>query len=206
MSTIKEFYFPAVTGSSTPVEVANHVRDIEKGLADYVHKKASELKISKTEHELLFVPCEKTGDTAIAKSNIGLADGRQVSRIGYACAQRYQSTNVELLVSLAVADATVKAISSVESLPSPCGTVHDVPVFQAQKSMEVSIPVPAPEQKEYKHRHDKKISKGQFDCLTKMALDKQLNPHEVAVQLKSKSVKELSSADAHDVIQWLYAN
>ena len=206
MSNIKEFYFPAVAGSFTPVEVANHVRDIEKGLADYVHKMASELKISKTEHELLFVPCEKTGDTAIAKSNIGLADGRQVSRIGYASAQRYQSTNVELLVSLAVADATVKAISSVESLPSPCGGVFDLPVSPVQENVQISIPVAAPEQKEFKHRHDKRISDKQKEYLTNMAKCKQFNPQEIAVRLKGKSVKELSSADANDVIQWIKNN
>ena len=104
---------------------------------------------------------------------------------------------------MAVADSTVKAISLVENLPGPCRTVHDVPASPAQGSADVTVS--AQGKKEYRHRYDKKLSKNQFDCLNKMALDKGLNPHEITMKLKDKPVRELSSADAHDVIQWIYA-
>jgi hypothetical protein len=194
----------SVVGVSTPAEVATHVRDIESRAANYVSKKSQELKIVKFKQSLQSPPSAATGDVAFAHTDICLEDGREVSCAGYASAAHYQTNSPELLCSLAVADSTVKAISLVENLPGPCRTVHDVPASPVQGGADVSVP--APGKKEYRHRHDKKISKSQFDCLTKMALDKDLNPHTIATNLKDKPVRELSSADAHDVIQWLYAH
>ncbi len=203
MSDSKILLPTSVVGVSTPAEVATHVRDIESRAADYVCKKSQELKIKKFKQALQSPPSAATGSFAVAHTDICLEDGREVSCAGYASAAHYQTDSPELLCSLAVADSTVKAISLIENLPGPCRTVHDVPASPAQGSAAVSAS--AQEKKEYKHRHDKKISKSQFDCLTKMALDKGLNPHSIATNLKDKPVRELSSADAHDVIQWIYA-
>ena len=193
MSDSKILLPTSVVGVSTPAEVATHVRDIESRAADYVCKKSQELKIKKFKQALQSPPSAATGSFAVAHTDICLEDGREVSCAGYASAAHYQTDSPELLCSLAVADSTVKAISLIENLPGPCRAVHDVSVSAQGK-------------KEYRHRHDKKISKSQFDCLTKMALDKGLNPHSIATNLKDKPVRELSSADAHEVIQWLYAH
>lgn len=204
MSDSKILLPAAVVGISAPAEVAPHIRDIANRSADYVIKKSQELKIVKLKQTLQSPPSAATGSVAFAHTDIRLEDGREVSCAGYASAAHYQTNSPELLCSLAVADSTVKAIALVENLPGQCGTVHDVPASPSQGSADA--PVSAPGKKEYRHRHDKKISKNQFDCLTKMALDKQLNPHTIATNLKDKPVRELSSADAHDVIQWLYAH
>ncbi len=194
----------SVVGASEPAEIARHVRDINSRMADYVCKKGQELKIVKFKPALQSPPSEATGSVAIAHTDICLEDGREVSCPGYASAAHYHTDSPELLCSLAVADSTVKAISLVENLPGPCRTVNNVPASPSQGSVEVLVS--PPRGKEYKHRHDKKLSKEQFDCLNKMALSKDYNPHELAMKLKGKPVPDLSSADAHDVIQWLYAH
>ena len=194
----------SVVGVCSPAEVATHVRDIENRAADYVSKKSQDLKFVKFKQSLQSPPSAATGGVAFAHTDICLEDGREVSCAGYASAAHYQTDSPELLCSLAVADSTVKALSLIENLSDSCRTVHDVPASSSQGSADVSVS--AQGKKEYRHRHDKKISKSQFDCLTKMALDKGLNPHSIATNLKEKPVRELSSADAHDVIQWLYAH
>lgn len=193
-----------VVSASTPAEIATHLRDIESRMAEYVCKKSQELKIMKFKQAVQSPPNDATGSVAIAHTDVCLEDGREVSCPGYASAAHYQINSPEMLCSLAVADSTVKAIALAENLPGPSRIVQGVPDSQPQGP--VVVPVSAPEKKEYKHRHDKKLSKEQFDCLNKMALNKGFNPHEIAIKLKEKSVRELSSADAHDVIQWLYAN
>lgn len=193
----------SVVAASTPAEIATHVRDIESRMADYVCKKSQELKIMKFKQAIQSSPSEATGSVAIAHTDVCLEDGREVSCPGYASAAHYQTESPELLCSLAVADSTVKAMSMVENLPGSCLAVHNGSASPSQGSVEVLVSTPR--SKEYRHRYDKKLSKNQFDCLNKMALDKGLNPHEIAMELKEKPVRELSSADAHDVIQWLYS-
>ena len=204
MSDSKNLLPMSVVDVSTPAEVAAHVRDLESRMADYICKKSQELKIMKFKQAVQSPPNQATGSVAIAHTDVCLEDGREVSCPGYASAAHYQTNSPEMLCSLAVADSTMSAISMVENLPGPSLAVHDVPVSPPQGSAGISPA--APGKKEFRHRHDKKISKSQFECLTKMALDKGWNPQSIATDLKNKSVQELSSADAHDVIQWLYAN
>lgn len=204
MSDSKNLLPMSVVDVSTPAEVAAHVRDLESRMADYVCKKSQELKIMKFKQAVQSPPNQATGSVAIAHTDVCLEDGREVSCPGYASAAHCQTNSPEMLCSLALADSTVKAISMVENLPGSYLPVHNGPASSSPGNVEVSVSVPG--KKEYRHRYDKKLSKNQFDCLNKMALDKGLNPHEIAKKLKDKSVRELSSAEAHDVIQWLYAN
>jgi alpha-D-ribose 1-methylphosphonate 5-triphosphate synthase subunit PhnG len=197
-------FAPAVVESSTPAEIADHVREVEHNLSEYVQDKAKELRIVQIRQEVSHLPSASTGDTACAHARVRLQDGRESDGMGYASAARYKTENVELLATVAMADATVKAIRGVECLAAPAQEVIDVPLQQVSKAAPApSAPASSAQKKEYKHRFDKKLSAGQLKLLNDMALERGLNPYELAQRHKGKGSNSLSSAEAHELIRGL---
>lgn len=133
MSDSEKIFVPAVVSSSNPAEIANYAREIDGGLAAYIHQKCHDLNIVDVNQTLEAILHETTGNTVIAKSEIILMDGRHVSSLGFASTQQFQTNNIELLSSLAAADSIVKVISSVESFPDPGLNVPEVPVRRSTK-------------------------------------------------------------------------
>ena len=96
------------------------VKDLEEELEWYVRMKAEQLNILSIDQDLVSFFCKDENYVAIAKSSITLMDGRKYSRFGYANTDKIPTTDPELLVTMALGDATFNAISSVEDLPMPC--------------------------------------------------------------------------------------
>ena len=206
MSIAYDMLVPVVGEPDTPVEIVSQIRTVEANVVEHVQTMAKELKITQISCELSHLPSEATGNTAFAHARVHLQDGRRADGVGSASADRFKTKNPSLLATMAMAHAKVKAISEVQMLSVPEQTVIDVPVNHAPKAASVAAsPVP-PQKKEYKHRHDKKLSAGQLNCLTKMSLERGLSPQAVAMQHVGKGSHELSSAEAHDLIRAIAEN
>lgn len=95
------------------------VKDLEEELEWYVRMKAEQLNILSIDQDLVSILCKDEKYVAIAKSSVTLMDGRKYSRFGYAGADKIPTSDPELLVTMALGDATFNAISSVEDLPMP---------------------------------------------------------------------------------------
>lgn len=207
MSIAHDMLVPVVGEPDTPVEIVDQIRTIEANVTEHVQTMAKELKITQISCELSHLPCEATGNTAFAHARVHLQDGRQADGVGSASADRFKTKNPTLLATMALTHAKVKAISEVQMLAVPEQTVIDVPVQQVSKGAPVpSAPASSAQKKEYKHRHDKKLSSGQLNCLTKMSLERGLSPQAVAMQHVGKGSHELSSAEAHDLIRAIAEN
>ena len=108
----------SLSGMRAPIE--DIVRDLEEELEWYVRMKAEQLNILSIDQDLVSILCKDEKYVAIAKSSVTLMDGRKYSRFGYAGADKIPTSDPELLVTMALGDATFSAISSVEDLPTPC--------------------------------------------------------------------------------------
>lgn len=206
MSIAHDMLVPTLGEPDTPVEIVAQIRTIEANVQSHLQTQAKELKITQIRCELLHLPSEATGNTAFAHARVCLQDGRQADGVGSASADRFKTKNSSLLATMAMANAKVKAISEVQMLSVPEQTVIDVPVQHDPAAASApDLPVPS-RKKEYKHRHDKKLSKGQMQCLVNMSLERNMNPQSLARQYVGKDAKELSSAEAHDLIRALAEN
>lgn len=106
--------------SGMEAHIEDIVMDLEEELKWYVRMKAEQLNILSIDQDLVSILCKDEKYVAIAKSSVTLMDGRKYSRFGYAGAGKIPTSDPELLVTMALGDATFNAISSVEDLPTPC--------------------------------------------------------------------------------------
>jgi hypothetical protein len=105
--------------SGMGAHIEDIVRDLEEELEWYVRMKAEQLNILSIDQDLVSILYKDEKYVAIAKSSVTLMDGRKYSRFGYAGADKIPTSDPELLVTMALGDATFSAISSVEDLPMP---------------------------------------------------------------------------------------
>jgi len=207
MSTAYDMLVPTLGEPDTPAEIVTQIRTIEANVQSHLQTQAKELKITQIRCELSHLPSEATGNTAFAHARVCLQDGRQADGVGSASADRFKTKNLTLLATMAMGQAKVKAIAEVQMLPAPEQTVIDVPVNHAPKAAPASsAPAVSAQKKEYRHRRDKKLSKGQLDLLNNAAIERGFNPQLLAKKHAGKDSRELSSAEAHELISALMEN
>jgi|JTFP01.1.fsa_nt_gb hypothetical protein len=177
--------------TKTTALIEDVVMDTEEELEWYVRMKAEELNIVSIDQDLVSIFCNDENYVAIAKSSVTLMDGRKYSRFGYANADTIQTDNPEILATLALAEATFNAISSVEDLPVPCEVGKYTPVSRVSPIGQVEHD--HVQMEEYRRRHAEEISIDQPDSRNRMTLDQDPTIHEVMTRRENKAMRLIST-------------
>lgn len=187
--------------SIVPVSPVDPVREADEMVTKMLARKAQELNIRRINQEMLLTPSERNGLSAITKANIVLDDGREVSKIHCICGAKRGIQDFERLVLESAAYATIKAIELVEQLPASPKVVAAAPVTSGYAP---ALPAgPSQGQKVYRHREDKKMSEIQKKKILEITTQRNLDLTQLCPELCSKHFSQLSSADAHKIIDTL---
>lgn len=186
--------FVALFGSSD-------ISQIEEKIDAIMAIKLGELRAKKFNQSLLSPPTGSNGSTAISRSSISLADGREASAISAVSGQVRGIDNNEDIVALSKIRASFDAIRLVEKLPilSKDQQVIDV----VPENGELRIGFSQKKKKEFNHRFDKILSDKQLTTLQEMSVQRGKNINSLCMSMFNKDLKKLSSAEAHELIQHL---
>lgn len=167
-------------------------------LTEFILRKAQELKIRKFGQGLPVVPSERNGYTVVSSATVVLDDQREFTKFNCICGQKRGIQDVEMLVYESLARSTAQAIGLVEHLPAAPKVVETAPVASGY------FPTGAPQQqKVYKHRHDKAMSDTQKKKILEIVGQRKLILKDIIPDICGKGFNQLSSADAHKVIETL---
>ena len=167
-------------------------------LTDFIIRKAQELKIRKFGQDMPMAPTERNGFTVVTKTTVVLDDQREFTKLNCICGQKRGIHDVERLVFESLSRSTSQAIELVQHLPAASKVVETAPVASGY------LPAGAPQQqKVYNHRHDKPMSDTQKNKILEIVGQRKLILRDLIPDICGKGFNQLTSADAHKVIETL---
>lgn len=178
---------------------SNSVSEIEKKVDSILDKKMAELMVKKHNQHLLSAPTESNGATAITRTSISLEDGRESSAVSSVCGKARGIENNEDIVTLSLIRSTFKAIDLVESLPTLSKDQRIIDVVPENDELRIGF---SQKKKEFKHRFDKTLSDKQLKTIQEMSVQRGINITSLCDKMFNKQLKELSSAEAHEVFEY----
>ena len=191
MSKYENENFIALFGS-------NSVSQIEKKVGSILAKKMAELGAKKHDQYLLSAPTESNGATAITRTSISLVDGRESSAVSAVCGKVRGIENNEDVVTLSLIRSNIEAIDLIENLPALSKDQQVIDVVPEKTEIRIGF-----DQNKYKHRFDKTLSDSQKKVIQDMSVKRGINISSLCQKMFNKELKELSSAQAHEIIQYL---
>lgn len=178
---------------------SNDISQIEEKIEAIMTKKLAELKAKKFNQSLLSPPTGSNGSTAISRSSISLADGREASAISAISGQMRGIDNNEDIVALSKMRASFDAIRLVEKLPILSKDQQIIDVVPENGELRIGF---SQKKKEFKHRFDKTLSDKQLKAIQEMSVQRGINITSLCDKMFNKQLKELSSAEAHEVFEY----
>lgn len=178
---------------------SSDISQIEEKIDAIMAKKLDELKAKKFNQFLLSPPTGSNGSTAISRSSISLADGREASAISAVSGQMRGIDNNEDIVALSKMRASFDAIRLVEKLPILSKDQQIIDVVPENGELRIGF---SQKKKEFKHRFDKTLSDKQLKAIQEMSVQRGINITSLCDKMFNKQLKELSSAEAHEVFEY----
>lgn len=179
---------------------SNDISQIEEKIEAIMTKKLAELKAKKFNQFLLSPPTGSNGSTAISRSSISLVDGREASAISAVSGQMRGIDNNEDIVALSKMRASFDAIRLVEKLPILSKEQQVIDVVPDNGELRIGF---SQKKKEFNHRFDKTLSDKQLKTIQEVSVQRGKNINSLCDSMFNKELKKLSSAEAHDLIQYL---
>jgi hypothetical protein len=128
-----------------------------------------------------------------------LADGREASAISAVSGQMRGIDNNEDIVALSKMRASFDAIRLVEKLPILSKDQQIIDVVPENGELRIGF---SQKKKEFKHRFDKTLSDKQLKAIQEMSVQRGINITSLCDKMFNKQLKELSSAEAHEVFEY----
>ena len=183
------------SGDVSPV---NNNSSADSKLTDFILRKAQELKIRKVGQDMPMAPTERNGFTVVTKTTVVLDDQREFTKLNCICGQKRGIQDVEKLVFESLSRSTSQAIELVQHLPAASKVVETAPVASGY------FPTGASQQRKvYNHRHDKAMSDTQKNKILEIVGQRKLELRDLIPDICGKGFNQLTSADAHKVIETL---
>ncbi len=178
---------------------SSDISQIEEKIDAIMANKLDELKAKKFNQSLLSPPTGSNGSTAISRSSISLADGREASAISAISGQMRGIDNNEDIVALSKMRASFDVIRLVEKLPILSKDQQIIDVVPENGELRIGF---SQKKKEFKHRFDKTLSDKQLKTIQEMSVQRGINITSLCDKMFNKQLKELSSAEAHEVFEY----
>lgn len=174
------------------------IREADAQFEEYIIRKARELKICKLHQGMPEGPTDVNGRMVMTTATVVLDDGREITKLDCIDGDKRGIQDMERLVLESAMRVTIKAIELVQHLPAASKVVETAPVASGY------FPTGAPQQRKvYNHRHDKAMSDTQKNKILEIVGQRKLELRDLIPDICGKGFNQLTSADAHKVIETL---